>query len=219
MKNLILLYSGGMDSLIGWEWLDRPKTLYVDLGHKYREKELVAIQKTIPDTKIIENHVIGNYEKEDAEIPNRNLLLAMYAALEGADNIAVIVQKDEMSIPDRSDVFFDATSDLLSLLNNRRIEVFSPFASMDKTDMVEWFLHRDLPVQPLLDTVGCYSDEDGHCGDCPACLRRFIAFKNNDVDPGYILTERIKSIYRENLSSYSKDRQNAMRRWLKEVTT
>jgi len=214
MKNLILLYSGGMDSYIGWEWLDRPATLYVDLGHKYREKELIAIQDTIPDTKIIKNHVIGNYEKEDAEIPNRNLLLAIYAALEGANNIAVIVQKDEMSIPDRSDMFFDATSDLLSFLNGKEIEVFSPFVSMDKTDMVEWYVHRDLPIQPLLDTVGCYSDVDGHCGNCSACLRRFIAFKNNDLDPGYTLTEEIKTIYRKSLSSYSEDRQERMRRWL-----
>ena len=88
----IVLYSGGMDSLIAWEMYDRPQTLYVDLGHVYREKEINAVIDTIPNTQIIKAHSIGKYEKDDAEIPNRNLILATYAALEGADDIVLVVQ-------------------------------------------------------------------------------------------------------------------------------
>ena len=203
-----------MDSLIAWYWYGQPETLYVDLGHKYRVKETKAVFKTIPKTKIINVPSMGVYEKEDAEIPNRNLLLAIYAALEGADTIICVVQKDEMSIPDRTLQFMNKTSDLLSILNGRPIQIVTPFAEMDKTDMISWFLDSGYPVEELLKTVGCYAEEAGHCGNCPACFRRFVAFKNNNIDPGYTLSEEIKSYYLYNRSKYSLDRQYRMQKWI-----
>ena len=36
-------------------------------------------------------------------------------------------------------------------------------------------------VEHLQLTVSCYSDTEHHCGDCPSCFKRWIAFKNNDI--------------------------------------
>ena len=210
----ILLYSGGMDSYIAWWELGHPKTLYVDLQHKYAEKELLAVKATIPETKRIQ-FPLGTYEHHDAYIPFRNLHLCTLAANEGATKIWLIVQKDEMSLPDRSQEFMSKASQLLSLLSSRTsIEIATPFDLIDKTQMVHYYKQIGGPIDQLLKTVGCYDSELGHCGNCNACFRRYIALANNDIDPGYELSSGIKAYYRAHLDCYSTERQDRMRPWL-----
>ena len=121
---------------------------------------------------------------------------------------------DEMSIPDRTVKFYADSSIILSYLNGRPIRVITPFDSMDKTSMVEWYITTGFDVESLLKTVGCYSDVEGHCGDCGACLRRYVAFRNNGIHPEYELTDRIKKEYLHKLSDYSYVRQERMLQWL-----
>jgi len=217
--NQILLYSGGMDSYIAWHKLGKPPTLFVPLGHRYEEVEIQAVKYTIPDTQIAERVVLTQFEKPDAEIPARNLLLVLEAAWRGADKIWLVVQKDEKQIPDRSHKFLLKASKMISYLFDREVVVDTPFWAVDKTDMVRWYVEnvgRD-KVKELLCTVGCYNIkryEDSHCGDCGACFRRYVAFMNNDIHPGYELSERIKSYYRERLHNYSLHRQERMIRWI-----
>ena len=210
----ILLYSGGMDSYIAWYLLDMPPTLFVNLKVRYWEKELQAVINTIPDTMIIECPQIGKYEEDDANVPLRNLYLIMFAANEKADIIWLIVQKDEMSIPDRSGNFLFNCNYFLSYLTKREIKIKTPFVDMDKTDMVRAYLSKGGDIEKLLKTVGCFSPEKGHCGDCGACFRRYVAFKNNGIDPGYELSDRIKKEYQDKLHTYSQERQERMSPWL-----
>ena len=63
----ILLMSGGLDSLIGWFYLGKPKPIYCKMGHKYEDKELKCIknlQRIIPDLLIkpLNNLQLGQYE-------------------------------------------------------------------------------------------------------------------------------------------------------------
>ncbi len=213
----ILLYSGGMDSLIAWEYLERPETLYVDLGHLYADKEIEAVKSTVPDTTILSYPGIGKYEKQDAEIPARNLFLSILAAQEGADIIYMIVQKDEMSIPDRTMPFMEDASAMLSKLFGRFIKIYTPFSDKDKTEMVAWYITNDSSVesiQNLQNTVGCYEGGTRHCGNCPACFRRYVAFMNNGISVDFELTERIKNFYKSRLNKYSKQRQKRMEPWI-----
>jgi 7-cyano-7-deazaguanine synthase in queuosine biosynthesis len=217
MDKEILLYSGGPDCLIAYHYLGKPQTLYVNLGHKYRDKEKLSIFQTIPNTIIMDNEIIGNYEKKDAEIPMRNLLLSMCGVWEGAEKVWISIQKDEMNIPDRSEEFFLYISSFLSFLSGKNISVDTPFRNMDKTDMVTWYIKNVGDMGRLLSTTSCYSDPEksiAHCGDCPACFRRYVAFKNNDVDPGYKLTDSIKAFYRMRYSEYSETRQSRMKKVL-----
>lgn len=212
--NDVLLYSGGMDSYIAWHYLRKPKTIYVNLGHRYVDKELDAIALTIPDTVVLLCDWVGQHEQPDAFIPSRNLLLATAASILGYDEIYLIAQKDEMSLADRSQPFFEQTSSLLSMLLEKKVRVSTPFAEVDKTDMVQWYVDNDLDVTQLLQTVGCYRSTSGHCGNCPACLRRWVALMNNDIHPGYDLHPEILNIYKTNLKSYSIKRQTRMKKWL-----
>lgn len=198
-----LLFSGGMDSLIAWEYLGRPDCIYVDMGHKYHASELRVCNLLMGNKlKIVSASFMKTYEKEDAEIPARNLFLAMVAALEGYDNIALTVQVDETSIPDRTLEFFEKTSEQLSALFGRQIKVFSPFlhlSQMDKVEMVKWYLSEGHDVDALLNTWACYSPvvESVPCGSCPACFRRFVALSLNGLSEYWYPTIKFSPVAKE----------------------
>lgn len=215
--DVVQLFSGGMDSLIAWEYLGRPNRLYVKMNHRYQREELEHIEDMhIPGSFFTSDlSVLGSFEKNDADIPLRNLYLAMVAVNLGFSTIWLVVQKDEMSIPDRTREFLNSSSDILSYLSKRTIKVDTPFENMDKTDMVKWYIDNGKDIDTLKDTWACYHPVKGDpCGNCGACFRRYVAFKENCIDPDYELKEEIKNHYRLNISTYSNDRRNRMEKWL-----
>jgi len=203
-----LLYSGGMDSYIAWHYLKKPKTVYFNLYHRYVSKEWRAASSTIPDTTVVNNFDLGVYEKEDANITGRNFILTYGMMLLGFNDICLVVQKDEMSIPDRSKKFFKRTKNMLSFLSGKSIRVFTPFEHIDKFDIVKWYVGTGGDVKELLKTTGCFSESIGHCGNCPACFRRWTSLVYNGIDPGYVLSEEIMDKYVKKFKAgeYSKER-------------
>lgn len=213
----VVLFSGGMDSLIAWEYLKRPDRLYVRMNHRYQNEELSRIEgmKLPGNLLIVDLLELGRYEKSDAEIPLRNLYLAMICVNRGYSNIWLVVQKDEMGAPDRTMSFMDKISSLLSVLSGRVIQVRTPFEFMDKSDMVSWYVSEGLNLELLRSTWACYFPIGGEpCGNCGACLRRYVAFRENGLNPGYELSVEIKSMYKGNFERYSPTRQERMSRWL-----
>lgn len=202
MKDIIL-YSGGLDSFITYQWVslskhsrnsDKIQPVYFQLGHKYQDRELTAIRQTIPKTEIAAGlEGLGSWEEEDAFIWHRNIFLVLAATRflrNEKGTVWLTVQQDEMSIPDRSTKAFIGLNLLLSNLKqpSEYWKVETPWADSDKTDMVFWYLHdAGLSLDLLLRTWSCYSFEksagqDLHCGNCPACIRRYIALVLNGVD-------------------------------------
>jgi 7-cyano-7-deazaguanine synthase len=198
VKHLVL-YSGGPDSFITLhkvlleerDDVSNVQALYFDLGHRYRECERRAIQETYPQTTILaELESLGILEETDATIWHRNAFLCLAAsrfADSSTENIIYLtVQKDELSIPDRKPEFLDSMGSLLRSLG-QNIHIKAPFLDMDKTDMVTWFLLTGGNTHVLKNTWSCYSPKtaiDGlfiHCGDCPACIRRYIAFTLSNI--------------------------------------
>jgi hypothetical protein len=177
----VLLYSGGLDSYIAYHFLHRPATFYLPLNHRYEKFEKEAIIKTIPNTWMSEIFNLGPFEHEDADIPMRNAYLMMGAAMLGAKKIHLVVQKGEISIPDRKPAFFNQMSHFLSDLNGKEIIVSSPFFGMTKVEMVEWYLNVGLDPKDLLKTRSCYSMSDKPCGHCGACFRRWVALTYNNL--------------------------------------
>ncbi len=216
-----LLYSGGVDSLIAWYMLDKPDTLYVDLGHRYAWKEMKAMRSLPPKPLIKKSHYGNFYEEDDAHIPGRNLLLAMYAAAEGYDRISLVAQLGEQNIPDRSPEFFGRTSEILSFTFGRPIQFVNAGIGIHKSGMVEWYLKWKGglgPASDLLLAVSCYSgmgSRRDHCGQCPACLRKYVALTYNEVECEHIFEGDIKEWGREHylprLDEYDEERARVMK--------
>ena len=181
---MILLFSGGLDSYIAWHYLNKPKTLYVDLGHRYAAHEIEMVQKLLPDTAIDTRLNLAQFEERDANIRLRNCFLVMVASYYDKD-VVLVVQKGELNIPDRSVKFFNFYSDFLTDMWEQRVTVSTPFFHMTKTEMVRWYLDEGLDPDVLLSTRSCYSPDDNPCGNCAACFRRWVALINNDLSEEY----------------------------------
>lgn len=192
MKKWVLMYSGGLDSYIAYWFLKReleidPLLVYVDLNHRYKDYELLAIRETkkyMKNPRIIyeQRLVMGDLEYENAYIPMRNSFLAHIGALHG-DVIVITAQKGEMDLPDRSIEFYNKISELLSLLNERQIRVTPLFPEHTKTQIVQWYVKKGLPIEGLLATHSCYKKRN--CGNCGACFRRWVSFSLNGIEEKY----------------------------------
>lgn len=185
----LVLYSGGPDSYITHHEVRRMNRyaevipIYFNLGHRYASNEIHAVYKTLPRTVIDRSFSsLCEWEQEDAFIFARNALLltGMSRYVSGPATLYLSVQKDELSLADRQPVFMDAMTQLLGVLG-LDVSVESPWLALDKTDMVKHFVSTGGSEEKLTSTWSCYSPvvrlpEVIHCGDCPACVRRYIAF-------------------------------------------
>jgi len=181
---MILLFSGGLDSYIAWYYLRKPKTLYFDIGHRYCAHEIEVVKKLVPDTIIDSRLNLRDWEEKGANIPMRNAYFLMMATYYDI-NIVLVVQKGEMDIPDRSEKFFEEFEKMLDFLTEKPIMISSPFFSLTKTEMVEWYIEEGHPIDLLLKTRSCYSVSELPCGNCSACFRRWIALQNNNLSEKY----------------------------------
>lgn len=216
MMKEILLYSGGIDSLIAWHYLDKPQRLFVYLGTKYAAAEEANIAHAEDYPSILHRTFVnwGDYEHDDAWLPMRNIFLIMVAAAEGADKIYLVSQKGEQNIPDRSLKFFEKMALLMTEHNERPIEVDPVFPQMDKVAMVKWFLENGYSPQQLVNAYSCYSGGHDPCGQCTACWRKFIALTVNGIECEYIFTHDIREygerVYRPKLDRYIPERRGSM---------
>lgn len=198
--NHIVLYSGGVDSFITLRYvfqkmrekIDTVTPVYFRLGHKYQKQEEEAVRKTVGDANIDDTlSGLGLIETEDAHIDSRNahLVLASLKYIRPYDRDVIIwltVQEDELEIPDRSMKFFEKMTALCRVLVWQNIQVVTPWEHSDKADMVRWYLGTANREDDLLSTWACYwGNGDVQCGSCPACIRRYIAFRLNSISEEY----------------------------------
>ena len=183
---MILLFSGGMDSYIAWYYLRNPKTLYIDLNHRYSYQERTAVLNLIPSTYIDKRLDLHDWEEEDANIPMRNAFFAMIASQYDKE-IALVVQKGEMTIPDRSPEFFRNFGSWISWMRGKSgYKITSPFFEMTKTEMVSWYVNRGEDPKLLIETRSCFGILADPCGKCGACFRRWVALTNNGLEEEYV---------------------------------
>lgn len=199
----ILLYSAGLDSFPAWHYLGKPPALYFDVGHRYRDHEYRAIdtlrRRCGIRLSVSRQLDLSQWEEPDGIIPLRNIYFAMLAS-HRADTIWCIGVKGDHTA-DKNPQAFTRMSAFISEYAGREIRVDSPFWDMTKTEIVRWYLSQPLPVQDLLDTFSCLNpgSSELHCGQCGACLRRWISLVNNGIDAKFATNpwewERVKSFY------------------------
>ncbi len=191
----VLLFSGGMDSYMAWNLLGKPIPLYLEIGHRYEEKESQVIQQLMrADDELVVVYsgriFIGDLEEPDGHIPLRNLLFIQEAVLAGADTVYIGALRGESS-QDKAGWFFRNTSRTLSKLMGKKIVVQAPFRGFTKSKLVREFIrcHPD-KLDVLLMTRSCYNmaevpEEFVGCGRCMACFRRWVAMTLNGIRENY----------------------------------
>jgi len=130
----VLLFSGGLDSFIAYNYLQvegkNPVPLYVDYEGKYTSKEKDIATYVLQETKIISGmfNFFGIEKGDKAFIPNRNMYL-IGAASSFSDDVTTIYLaglKDD-NVGDKCDAFYTLMGKTLSQSLGREIEVISPF--------------------------------------------------------------------------------------------
>ena len=113
----VLLYSGGMDSwLISHIWKPDMK-VYVNMHTRYSEEEIKRIKELNEDVTIID-FPLGQWEREDAIIPLRNLYLVMAICnLTGSEDVDICLGATAGDrVLDKSPEFAEKATELLNQL-------------------------------------------------------------------------------------------------------
>lgn len=187
------MFSGGLDSLCSWFLLGNPDTLYVTTGAPWEFSEIETVQSLGEDILGLEPVIATGPSMvagidSDGHIPFRNLRLVLEAAGRGYTRILLGALKGETS-RDKTEKFARDTSALLTYLEQKLVSVELPFRGITKTDLVKLYLDRGFDPYYLTLTRSCYSGviREGTvgCGECLACLRRWVAMSNNGLHESY----------------------------------
>ena len=184
----VLLYSGGMDSLM-IDYLLKPDVLLnISMNSAYDARE----RESFPDGEYVflDNVIdLGKYERDDAIVPNRNAHLVLLASHYGETIWLGSVSGDRSF--DKDQAFYLHMETLLNHMwqeqhwtEERRFEIYSPFKDRTKTDLVDEYLMKGGTEESLLKSYSCYEGEEKHCGHCKACFRKWVALENNGIMTG-----------------------------------
>jgi 7-cyano-7-deazaguanine synthase in queuosine biosynthesis len=180
---MILLLSGGMDSIAAWRLLRLPDAINFDLGTKPHEREQEALawaQFRFGRTYRKRPLPIGEHEKENGYLPYRNPMLILAAAQ--IDPVVCIGQIAEWA-PDKSRKFYRRLERTVNVPGqlakfDKRLLVIAPFAGLSKGELIAKYCDKFGPLETselLRHTWSCYGDGVRHCGQCGGCVQRFNA--------------------------------------------
>lgn len=202
----ILLFSGGLDSVCVYKLLEqegvRVQGLYIphDLQYSYLEDISITHLTEFHGMDIVKfptRQEFSYFARPDGFIPLRNLLLCTLAGMAGAKKIYLGAVAGEYTL-DKSDLFFQNTESLFSYLLSDSIQIEAPYASFTKTELVKKALDSKAVTPELLEvTWSCYepvldpvAKEMIPCGECMACIRRWLAMVDNGIYEKYASSPR-----------------------------
>ena len=202
MKQL-LLYSGGMDSIMSAYKHSDAHLIYVDYKGKYCKKEAKYIQEaastigrsvTVIDKRL---NLAGLESGEGAFLPNRNAFLILtaincYANLEFApeEHVQIILNATASGIhPDKDEEFAERLVGLLNHMNrggkdspSREYSISLASRHLTKPESVAEYIANGGPVEGLLKSVSCYDKRHRQCGKCRSCVRKYISLLLNNIE-------------------------------------
>lgn len=183
----VLLYSGGMDSWLMSKLWNPDIKLYVNMHTRYSENEIAKIKSQENDVQIV-NFPLGQWEREDAIIPLRNLYLVMVACdVTLSEDVEILIGATAGDrVLDKSYDFVEKANDLLNYLyspqhwipEGKSVKICIDYKDHTKTDLLQEFKDNGGDLDEAFhSSFSCYDPVDGHeCWQCKPCFRKFVAF-------------------------------------------
>lgn len=193
---LLVPVSAGIDSTTAWlmafdAGLD-PQPVYVATGADYTRAEWWTVndlaERVSGAAPTLERWPTA-FQKVDYVDPARNLIIIVALANRLRDGgcwgqvwFGNTAEWSETPLVggDKSHRFFAQTQHLLSL-QGYDVHLVSPLVGMTKADCVSWAVAHGYEDE-IIATRSCYGNEQGHCGRCRSCWRRYLAFAVNGID-------------------------------------
>lgn len=194
-KEVVILYSGGLDSYLAYFYAVhsgyKPTLLHVDYGQPYANQEYAAcVSMELPFLEVEIRGLWPLLEKrmDNHIVPSRNALLITLGGMIGEIVWLCALDGEQLGEErDKSDVFYDTMTGLLTLTNKHFTEktvAETPFRYMSKKEVIEFGIDFGVPVEHMRETTSCYEPTASgkQCGKCLTCYKRYVAFLLNGVD-------------------------------------
>ena len=190
----VLLFSGGMDSVMFSKLLNPDVLLYIPTESSYSKRESEAIDNLISKgiidkTKLIrlENVLsLKQFERDDYIVPNRNAFLILLASMYGETIYLGSVYGDRSKDKDKE--FYKLMEDLLNHMwqeqhwtEERTFKILDPYKDTTKTELLKEYIERGFDPNDILESYSCYEGRKCACGVCKPCSRKWVALVNNNV--------------------------------------
>ncbi len=214
----VLLFSGGMDSIMHAELLNPDMLLRISLGETYEKMERQQALKVIYTMKwehkfkeITNVFNFSEMELDNLIIPNRNAYLILKASEYGDKIYLSAIEGDTNK--DKDEPFFPLMQNLLNHLweehgwtETRKFEVSAPFQKITKTELLAAFLAKQKAggqsekeaFTPILTSYSCFTGNEKPCGVCKPCMRKAVALVNNGYniysDGGYFDNDPLEGL-------------------------
>ncbi len=203
-KKIVILYSGGMDSLVMARFaaFKEPEAevvkLYIDLGHAYAFKERACLPADteirsldwMQDRRPVGKAMSGS-ASGDIIIPGRNMVLAAIAAsIHLPDEVwmGALCGEDHAGSTDKNAKFRKLMSKslgyVLSPWRPKGVTIRFPFIEQrwGKLDMTRWAIGEGgIPKEAIRASSSCLSGTAKPCGRCVVCWRRWGIFTHLDI--------------------------------------
>lgn len=200
-ENSILLFSGGIDSYIGYLYAKAGTLsneiitpIYIDYKGTACDKEQQIAVKLLPFTEVVKNVFnLSDFQSHDkhSTLVGRNLYFCTYAALR-TDRYIYLCGLKNSDMLDNVPEFYSSASDVLTQIMGKKIIVKSPFPALEKEEIVDWYMQEqkgDLEVL-VNNTTSCYHPFKQYCGECLNCFYLYcslfkytntLVFTNDDI--------------------------------------
>ena len=199
MATHVVLYSGGLDSTILLDLVRRTLArfgddvvpIYFDLHLPYSEAEKRRLDSSVRvDDRLSWLGTAGEYSPIHI-VPLRNIFMVLLAATIGSKVHFAQLHTLSESTSDGDQLFVSLTSLLLQkIASDPRHgldypEVFTPLSGFSKPQSVRRYLASGGNPEALLRSFSCFRPVDNTpCGECNACVNRYVALKLNKLAPG-----------------------------------
>lgn len=87
--------------------------------------------------------------------------------------------------PDCTPEFIGAMANAINVGTYYSVRLIAPVMWMSKGDIVKWGYSMKVPFEL---TYSCYEGTEDHCGLCPTCISRKVAFEEAGVDDPTVYT-------------------------------
>ena len=174
---------------LAWEDAERlaTKRLLASSAMGPRVKPLVSLSVDMTDVYPAAHwartgHAPGYHTPdEDVYLPGRNIVLlgkaGVFCAAAGIDRLA-IGTLDHNPFPDATPEFRQTFASALSLGLAHRLEIFAPYAQVEKAEVIRRGAAHHVPLELTLSCMNPAVDHGvpRHCGLCSKCRERHDAF-------------------------------------------
>jgi 7-cyano-7-deazaguanine synthase in queuosine biosynthesis len=200
---IVILYSGGLDSLIMHRYGMKRypdaeiKCLYYRHGADSEEAEIARLPKFVEvrDVDWLNENCKPVPKRDDPfagaiYIPGRNLVFSVLAACQELPDeiwMGTLWDEDNSQATDKNEKFRSMTSEVLSYVLKPfigEVKVRFPFVEkiMTKERAINWALNNGVTKDEIKSTVSCWHHDGMPCGRCKQCFKRYFIFLLNDME-------------------------------------